>query len=74
MFGYFVSSQSFGNIADIDFRTMLFEQRMKEIEDDLPPFGIIDDGSSYSTEVDLTDPYNAGWHDISVDQFTPEEW
>lgn len=74
MFGYFVSSQSFGNIADIDFRTMLFDQRMKEIEDDIPPFGIIDDGTSYSTEVDLTDPYNAGWHDISVDQFVPEEW
>jgi len=73
MFGYFVSSQSFGNVADVDFRTMLFEQRMKEIEDDIPPFGIID-GSSYSTELDLTDPYNAGWHDISAQQFTPEEW
>jgi len=74
MFGYFVSSQSFGNIADIDFRTMLFEQRMKEIEDDIPPFGIIDDGSDYSNTVDMSDPLNSGWHDIASSDFMSDNW
>ena len=37
---------------------MLFDQRMKEIEDDIPPFGIIDDGSEFITQVEHreTDP------------------
>jgi len=69
MFGYFVSSQSFGNIADIDFRTMLFEQRMKEIEDDLPPFGIIDDGTDYVPQSDLSDPYSMAWAN-----YEPDNW
>ena len=47
MFGYFVSSQYFGDLTDIDIKKMLFEQKMKEIEDDLPPFGHIDDGSEH---------------------------
>ena len=44
MFGYFVSSQFFGDLTDINIKDMLFRQKMKEIEDDLPPFGTIDNG------------------------------
>lgn len=75
MFGYFVGTQSFGDMTDVDIKKMLFEQRMKEIEDDVPPFGIIDDGSDYVPQADLTDPYNAGWHSVADMDFTPaEDW
>ena len=75
MFGYFVGTQSFGDMTDVDIKKMLFEQRMKEIEDDVPPFGIIDDGSDYVPQADLTDPYNAGWHSVADMDFSPaEDW
>ena len=44
MFGYFVSTQYFADMTDINLKEMMFKQKMKEIEDDLPPFGFIDDG------------------------------
>ena len=47
LFGYFVSTQYFADMSDINLKQMLFEQRMKEIEDDVVPFGFIDDASEY---------------------------
>lgn len=63
MFGYFVGTQSFGDMTDVNIKQMLFDQRMKEIEDDLPPFGIIDDGSDYVPVEDRYDPYSMDWTD-----------
>ena len=45
MFGYFVSTQYFADMTNIDLKKMLFDQKMREIEDDIVPFGFIDDGS-----------------------------
>lgn len=47
MFGYFVSTQSFGDNFDMNIKNLLFEERMAQIEEDLPPFGIIDDGRDF---------------------------
>ena len=44
MLGYFISTQYFTDMTDINLKEMMFKQKMKEIEDDLPPFGYIDDG------------------------------
>ena len=44
MFGYFAGSQQFGDLTDIDLKQLLFEQRANDIDNDLPPFGFIDDG------------------------------
>ena len=52
MFGYFTSTQYFGDLTNINLKSMLFDQRMKEIEDDIVPFGFIDDGS------DVIDSYS----------------
>jgi len=46
LFGYFATSSYFGDMTNIDVKDMLFKQRMKEIEDDLVPFGFVDDGTS----------------------------
>jgi hypothetical protein len=45
MFGYFVSTQFFSDMTDIDLKQMLFDQQMKQIEDDMVPFGFIDNAS-----------------------------
>jgi len=50
MFGYFASSQFFSDMTDIDLKQMLFEQKVKEIEDDVVPFGFVDDGSDFIPE------------------------
>ena len=47
MFGYFASSQYFGDMTDINLKEMLFKQKMKQIEDDVVPFGFIDDASNH---------------------------
>ena len=47
MFGYFVSGSHFTNMTDISLKEMLFKQRMAEIENDVLPFGFIDDGSDH---------------------------
>ena len=44
MFGFFVSTGFFADLTDINLKQMMFEAKMKEIEDDVPPFGHIDDG------------------------------
>jgi len=52
MFGYFVSTQYFSDMTDINLKEMLFKQKMQEIEDDMVPFGIIDDGTEYIDQIE----------------------
>lgn len=39
MFGWFVSSEAFGNLSQTDLKELLYSKTMKEVEDDLPPVG-----------------------------------
>lgn len=65
MFGYFVTTSQFMNITDINLKEMMFAQRMKEIQDDLPPFGMIDDGTEYYEQQEaIENARHAGWHDF----------
>ena len=52
MFGYFASSRYFSDMTNIDLKQMLFDSKMKEIEDDMVPFGHIDDGSEHIQQLD----------------------
>ena len=52
MFAWFVSSDAFGNITDMDLKDLLFHDRQREIEDDVPLFGIIEDGHTGRTVYD----------------------
>ena len=54
MLGYFISTQYFSDMTDINLKEMMFKQKMKEIEDDVVPFGFIDDGlPAHPTEEEL---------------------
>lgn len=46
MFGYFATTEMFRNMTDINLKEMMFKDRMRQIEDDMVPFGYIDDGSA----------------------------
>ena len=58
MFGYFSLSSQFGEITDINLKEMMYKNRMKEIDNDMVPFGFVDDGLE---EVERTDNIREPW-------------
>lgn len=65
LFGYLVGTERFRALTDINVKEMLFEQRMKEIEDDVPPFGYHD--NTVETEItyeDRMDPWSLCGRDV----------
>lgn len=54
MFGWFVASPFFNEMTDIDIKEMMYLEQMTAIENDMIPFGIIDDGRTDEYEVDET--------------------
>ena len=59
MFAWFVSSDAFGNMSDTDLKSMLYQDRVREMEDDVMPFGIINDRPTTNTTVVYEDMINA---------------
>lgn len=53
LFGYFTVTHAFENLTSMSVKDMLFQQRAKEIEDDLVPFGFIDDGLDQFATLDI---------------------
>jgi hypothetical protein len=47
MFGYFAMSNHFSDMTDINLKEYMFKQKMQEIEEDVVPFGFVDDGSEF---------------------------
>ena len=58
LFSYFVGTSFFNELTDISIKDLMFEQRMKEIDDDIVPFGFYDDGQS--TVIDDT-TFHSSW-------------
>ena len=52
MFGYFVSTQYFSDMTDINLKDMLYKKKLQEIEDDIVPFGFIDDASDHISKIE----------------------
>jgi hypothetical protein len=51
LFGYFAVGNNFEELTDVNLKEMMFEQRMKEIENDLVPFGFINDGQDDESNI-----------------------
>lgn len=68
MFGYFVSTQFFADMTDINLKQMMFEDKMRQIEEDIVPFGIIDDGSTYLDQLQAEEDARrfGGWHQVDT--------
>ena len=59
LLGYFVSTPYFQEMTDINVKKLMFKQRMQEIEEDVPPFGIYDqDEYSEITYEQKLDPWS----------------
>ncbi len=44
MFAWYVGTETFSNQSDVNVKQMLYEQKIKEIEDDVVPVGFINNG------------------------------
>ena len=64
MFAWFVSSEAFGNISTVDLKELLFAEKMKQIEDDVLPFGIISDGKENNNPYQEMQNNIKAWHDL----------
>ena len=73
MFGYFVSGTYFRDLTDIDLKKIMFEDRMREIDEDVPPVGFIDDGTQFEQELERKEQAER-WFDQHNDQIIQEEW
>ncbi len=76
MLGYFISTQTFSDMTDIDLKQMLFKQRLDEIENDIVPFGFVDDGSHAIAAIERTeerDPW-ATQADTERYVYDPDDW
>ena len=51
MFAWFSTTQMFEEFTDANVKQMLYEEQMKQIEDDMVPFGVIDNGMDPNVEV-----------------------
>ena len=45
LFGWFTTTDIFSSISDIDMKNMLYQEQLQAIQDDMVPFGIINDGT-----------------------------
>lgn len=65
LFGYFISTNQFATLTDINLKKMLYERMMQEIEDDVLPFGYVDNNeteiSRYERESRRDEPGYVEW-------------
>ena len=59
MFGYFTGLSAFNEMTDINVKRFLFDQQMRHIEEDIVPFGFVEDGIDPDPEP-IVDP-KSGW-------------
>lgn len=52
MFAWYVGSQSFMDNTNVNLKQMLYEQKMRQIEDEVVPFGFIDDGQGTDNDIE----------------------
>jgi len=60
LFGWFSTTNMFSEQTDVDIKKMLYEEQMKLIEDDMLPFGEIDNGLDQNTEIIDGDVWTRG--------------
>ena len=57
LFGWAMSNSYIKDLTNVDIRAKMFDSQMKQIEDELTPFGIIDNGQESETFVQNGDTW-----------------
>ncbi len=72
-FAWLSNQPYFKELTDEDVRHRLFESQQKAIEQDMSPFGFIDDGVSYTEKTPFTDVDGDYWIPTDAPDFFDEE-
>mgnify|MGYP005681624595 FL=1 len=64
IFAWVANQQYFKELVNIDMRNALFAEQQNALEQDMAPFGFMDDGLN-ETETE-TDEYGDVWHPVDV--------
>jgi len=51
LFGWFASSSLFNDMTDVNIKELMYQEKMKQVEDELVPFGMVDDGRPDESEI-----------------------
>ena len=51
LFGWFITNPMFNDMTDLNIKQLMYDEKIKQIEDELVPFGEMDDGQSNESEV-----------------------
>jgi hypothetical protein len=72
LFGYFTNTQFFGDLIGVNMKSVLFDKEVNEIDENIVPFGFIDDGldDALTAEEHLERTYD--WSLNTV--YETEEW
>ena len=73
LFSWLANQPYFKELTDEDVRHRLFESQQKAIEQDMSPFGFIDDGVSYTETSPFTDVDGDYWVPTDAPDFFDEE-
>ena len=75
-FAWLTNQNYFKEITDDDVRKRLFESQQQSLEQDMAPFGFIDDGISYTEESPFVDVDGDFWNPVKgvPDFFDQERW
>jgi len=61
MFGYFVTTEMFTDMTDINIKEMMFAQKTAAIEQDVVPFGFYDNGQDQISELNRREDLGKPW-------------
>ena len=64
-FAWLTNQQYFKEMTDDDIRHRLFESQQKVIEQDMAPFGFIDDGIRYMDDAPFVDEDGDFWNPVT---------
>ena len=60
-----LSTEMFRDLTDINIKQMLYDQKIAEIENDIPSFGFIDDGSDRCITIEREETIILGLSNMS---------
>ena len=50
LFGWFASTDLFNTLTNINIKDLVYNQKLQEMQDDLLPFGFINDGQNHGED------------------------
>jgi hypothetical protein len=76
LFGWLVTNPYFKELNDVNIRQVMYEQHIKQIEDELTPFGFVEDGRNNVNSMEQFDitrelnraPIEKGQYNLTADQ------